>query len=91
MPIVDLNRGESLDCIHARRMLHAFSQVVHALIGLEDYRVNQILAQKNITLFPGMNAGLEYAPGDRQILEDELKAAKEPPKKPAKKSKRGKR
>ena len=72
MPIVDLDRDDKLDRIHAQRMIHALSQIVFRLIGLEDLRVDDILSDYSVIVMPGPRAGLEYPPGATQILKDEL-------------------
>lgn len=76
MPIIDTDRASALDKIHSKRMSHAFAQLAVALIALGDAKVNRILANKGITVWPGPIVGIEYGPGDRQVLEVELKAAK---------------
>lgn len=92
MPIVDIDRASPLDKIHTKRMKHAFAQVFVELIALEDERVNEVLRHKGITVWPGPVVGIEYGPGDKQILELALasanKEAKNAAKKPKKKAKR---
>lgn len=75
MPSVDIDRVSRLDKIHVNRMLHAFAQLAIDLIRLEDGRVNSVLRHKGIAVFPGPIVGIEYGPGDRQILEVDLSAA----------------
>lgn len=75
MPKVDIECGSHLDKIHTNRMLHAFAQLAQALIGLEDGRVNAVLRQKGIVVAPGPVVGIEYGPGDIQILELDLASA----------------
>ena len=76
MPNVDIDRAGKLDKIHTKRILHAVAQVVLHLIRLEDERVDNILNNYSIALMPGPVVGIEYAPGVRQILSDELVAEK---------------
>lgn len=72
MPIVDIERGSKLDKIHARRMLHAFSQIVLKLVSLEDERVDAVLRSYSVFVLPGPVAATEYPPFAKQILSDEL-------------------
>ncbi len=72
MPIVDIERGSELDKVHSARMLHAFSQVVLALFGLEDERVDRVLRQFSLVLMPGPVAALEYPAGGKQIYAERL-------------------
>lgn len=72
MPLVDIDRGSQLDKIHAKRMLHAFSQMALRLIALEDKIVDRILNSYSICVLPGTRVGIDYPPGAKQILVDEL-------------------
>lgn len=76
MPTIDIDRASKLDKIHTKRVLHAFAQVVLNLINLEDDRVNSILRQYSIAVMPGPVAGIDYAPGAKQILEHDLELEK---------------
>lgn len=77
MPNVDLEKCSKLDSIHARRMMHAFAQVLGRLLLIEDQRVQAILSHWDITLMPGPRVGIEYPDGAKQILEFELNQEKE--------------
>lgn len=74
MPEVNIERATELDKVHAQRMLHAHSQVLLRLIGLQIPEVDSVLSAWGIAIFPGPNAGIEYPVYAKQLHADRLKA-----------------
>lgn len=71
MPLIEIDRASDEDKRHTKRVLHAFAQLTLNLFTLQDARVDAVLSQYDITLWPGPSVGIKYPPDAKQICQKE--------------------